>query len=63
MNNIKEKNKFDIKEKSNNNKNKVKVKSLNLNIEGIINPKEIVLDKNNNNFNVSEIQNNSNIQN
>ena len=61
MNNIKEKNKFDIKEKSNNNKNNVTVKSLNLNIEGIINPKEIVLDNNNNNFNVSEIQNNSNI--
>jgi hypothetical protein len=64
MNNLKEKNKIEIKEKSNNNinkeKKKLKIKTLNLDLEGSINPKEIIIDNNDNNFNVSEIQNNSN---
>ena len=67
MNNLKEKNKIEIKEKSNNNNNKekkkLKIKTLNLDLEGSINPKEIVIDNNDNNFNVSEIQNNSNLSN
>ena len=66
MNNLKEKNKIEIKEKSNNNnkeKKKLKIKTLNLDLEGSINPKEIVIDNNDNNFNVSEIQNNSNLSN
>ena len=68
MNNLNEKNiNTNIKEKFNNNNNSKKktlqIKNLNLNLDGIINPKEIILDKNDNNFNVSEIQNNSNIQN
>ena len=67
MNNLKEKNKIEINEKSNNNNNKekkkLKIKTLNLDLEGSINPKEIVIDNNDNNFNVSEIQNNSNLSN
>ena len=66
MNNLKEKNKIEIKEKSNNNnkeKKRLKIKTLNLDLEGSINPKEIVIDNNDNNFNVSEIQNNSNLSN
>ena len=67
MNNLKEKNKIEIKEKSNNNinkeKKKLKIKTLNLDLEGSINPKEIIIDNNDNNFNVSEIQNNSNLSN